>query len=127
LIVAQAFVTEVLCKFSAMCNRLGIRFEFNSDSISQWNAVFHIEEKHLHCITSVAPIRRVSIRSEVKRAMTPRRLPACGSAAIATQGYGDLPMLVPLIASGKAPPPRLSLTAGDLCLPMQPMSCSSIV
>src|SRR3984893_4612972 len=98
-----------------MCNRLGIRFEFNSDSISQWNAVFHIEEKHLHCITSVAPIRRVSIRSEVKRAMTRRRLPACGSAAIATQGSGHLPMLVPLIASGK-PAASASAAHGGLSL-----------
>jgi len=48
LIVAQAFVTEVLRDHFAMRNRVGIGLELNSDPVSQWQAVFHIEEKFLH-------------------------------------------------------------------------------
>jgi hypothetical protein len=48
LIVAQAFVTEVPCDFFAMCNRIGICVELNPDSVSVRDAVFHIEEIHLH-------------------------------------------------------------------------------
>jgi hypothetical protein len=63
LIVAQAFITEVLREYLAMRNRVGIRLELKSNSIPQWNAVFHIEEKFLHGITSDAPIRRRGIGS----------------------------------------------------------------
>jgi hypothetical protein len=63
LIVAQAFVTEVLREDLAMRNRVGIRLELNSDSVPQWNAVFHIEEKFLHGTTSDAAIRRCGFRS----------------------------------------------------------------
>jgi hypothetical protein len=48
LIVAQAFVAEVLCKFCAMRNRIGICVELNPDFVSVRDAVFHIEEIHLH-------------------------------------------------------------------------------
>jgi hypothetical protein len=78
LIVAQAFLTEVLREDLAMRYRVGIRLELNSDSVSQWHAVFHIEEKFLHGITSGAPIRRCGIRSLT---MTPGLL-ACESATI---------------------------------------------
>jgi hypothetical protein len=48
LIVHKAIFVKVLCQISAMCNRLGICLELDSDSISEWNAVFHIEKKCLH-------------------------------------------------------------------------------
>jgi hypothetical protein len=48
LIVAQAFVTEVLCDFLAMRDRIGICVELNPNSVSVRDAVFHIEEIHLH-------------------------------------------------------------------------------
>jgi hypothetical protein len=47
LIVAQAIVTEVLCKRSAMRNRIGIRFEFNSDSISLSGTPSFISKKNI--------------------------------------------------------------------------------
>jgi hypothetical protein len=48
LIVAQAFVTEVLRDFFAMCNRIGICIELSPYPISVRDAVFHIEEIYLH-------------------------------------------------------------------------------
>jgi hypothetical protein len=66
-IIAQASVTKMLCQNSAMRYCIGIRLELDPDSISERNAVYHVEEKLLHGITSNAPIRRVSIRSEMKR------------------------------------------------------------
>jgi len=48
LIVSQAVSVKVLCEDPAMCDRVGIVVEFQSDSISHRDAVFHIEEKFLH-------------------------------------------------------------------------------
>jgi hypothetical protein len=67
LIVAETAVAEVLRECSAMRNRFGVGHELHADTVSQRNAVFHIEEKHLHQIASNAPTRRASIRSEMKR------------------------------------------------------------
>jgi hypothetical protein len=101
-VVAQAFVTEVLCKLFAVFNRFHIAIKFNADAIPHRNAVFHIKEKHRHtnCLISLmrgdyfkglaetpqpwheqhlsnvspcGPIRRDSIRSN--RSMEPVRLP----------------------------------------------------
>jgi hypothetical protein len=58
LIVAQAFVTEVLRKFFAMRNRIGICVELNPDSISVRDAVFHIEEIRLHRTSSSSVSRQ---------------------------------------------------------------------
>jgi hypothetical protein len=49
LIVAEALVAEVLGNFSAMLNRLGICLEFDPNCIPMRDAIFHIEEKLLHC------------------------------------------------------------------------------
>jgi hypothetical protein len=48
LIVGKAVLVKVPCKDSAMCNRLGIRLEFQSNPVSERNAVFHIKEKFMH-------------------------------------------------------------------------------
>jgi hypothetical protein len=48
LIVGKAIFVKALCEGSAMCNRVGIRLEFDSDPISERNAVYHVKEKSLH-------------------------------------------------------------------------------
>jgi hypothetical protein len=48
LIVSEAVSVEMLCQDAAMSDRIGIVFEFHSDSVSQRDAVFHIEEVFLH-------------------------------------------------------------------------------
>jgi hypothetical protein len=45
LVVAQALVAGMLCKFFAVFNRFQIGIEVNTDAISHRNAVFHIKEK----------------------------------------------------------------------------------
>jgi hypothetical protein len=51
-VVAQAFVTEVLCKLFAVLNRLQIGIKLNADAIPHRDPVFHIEEKlrHANCL-----------------------------------------------------------------------------
>jgi hypothetical protein len=39
LIVRTAIFVKTLCKESTMCNRVGVRLEFDSDPISERNAV----------------------------------------------------------------------------------------
>jgi hypothetical protein len=65
LVVAQALVAEVLGDFFAMPDRFCIRPELDPDGISMRDAVFHIEEKLLHAITSedTNPVRQVSFRT----------------------------------------------------------------
>jgi hypothetical protein len=48
LIVGKAFIEKVPREGAAMCNRVGIRLEFDSSPISERNTVDHIEEKFLH-------------------------------------------------------------------------------
>jgi hypothetical protein len=55
LIVAEALVSEVLGNFLAMPDRFGICLEFDSNCVSMRDAIFHIEEKLLHAITSEDP------------------------------------------------------------------------
>jgi hypothetical protein len=65
LVVAQALVAEVLGDFFAMPDRFCIRLELDPDGISMRDAVFHIEEKLLHAITSedTNTVRQVSFRT----------------------------------------------------------------
>jgi hypothetical protein len=49
LIVAEALVAEVLGYFSAMPDRFGICLELDPNRIPMRDAIFHIEEKLLHC------------------------------------------------------------------------------
>jgi hypothetical protein len=49
LVVAEALVAEVLRKHLAVLDRFNVGIELNSNPISQRNAIFHIEEKCLHC------------------------------------------------------------------------------
>jgi hypothetical protein len=53
LVVAEALVAEVLDNFFAMPNRFGICLELDPNDISMRDAIFHVEEKLLHAITSV--------------------------------------------------------------------------
>jgi hypothetical protein len=55
LIVAEALVSEVLGNFFAMPDRFCIRLEFDPNCVSMRDAIFHIEEKLLHAITSQDP------------------------------------------------------------------------
>jgi hypothetical protein len=48
LIVVKTILKKVLCEDSAMCNRVGIRPEFDPDPISERNTVYHVKEKFLH-------------------------------------------------------------------------------
>jgi hypothetical protein len=48
LVVAETLVAEVLGEHPAVLDRLNIGVEFNSNPVSQRNAIFHIEEKCLH-------------------------------------------------------------------------------
>ncbi len=48
LVVGKAFIEKMLCEGSAMGNRVGIVFEFESDPVSHRDTIFHIEEKFLH-------------------------------------------------------------------------------
>lgn len=48
LVVAKAAVANVLCKRPTMLNRFGISGELKTHSISQGNAIFHVEEKCVH-------------------------------------------------------------------------------
>jgi hypothetical protein len=48
LIVGKATIEKVPCEDAAMCNRFGIRLEFDADPVSERNTVDHIEEKFLH-------------------------------------------------------------------------------
>jgi hypothetical protein len=48
LIVSQAISVKMLSQNPAMSDRVGVVLEFQSDSISQRDAVFHIKEKFLH-------------------------------------------------------------------------------
>jgi hypothetical protein len=48
LIVGQAVSVKVLCEDPTVGDRVGIVLEFQSDSISQRDAVLHIKEKFLH-------------------------------------------------------------------------------
>src|ERR1700730_7272733 len=52
MVVAEAFVAEVLGNFSAMPNRFCICLELESNCISMRDTIFHIEEKLLHAIAS---------------------------------------------------------------------------
>jgi hypothetical protein len=48
LIVGKTIFVKVLCEDSAMCNRVGIGLELQSNPISHGNAIFHIKEELLH-------------------------------------------------------------------------------
>jgi hypothetical protein len=48
LIISQAVSVKVLCQNPAMSDRVSIVLEFQSDAISQWDAVFHVKEIFLH-------------------------------------------------------------------------------
>jgi hypothetical protein len=52
LIVAQAAVTEMLCKLFTVRDSLKIAIEVDPDPISKRDAIFHIEKELLHCRTS---------------------------------------------------------------------------
>jgi hypothetical protein len=75
LVVTQALVTEMLGKRSAVLDCFNVGVELDSNPVSQWNAIFHIEEeclhrRHLVCSVDRAPsgpIGRVRIGSEMKR------------------------------------------------------------
>jgi hypothetical protein len=49
LIVAQALVAKMLREHMAVLDRFNVGVELNSNPVAQRNAVFHIEEKCLHC------------------------------------------------------------------------------
>jgi hypothetical protein len=49
LVVGEAIVAEVLRQRVAVLDCFQVGVEFNSNPIPQGNAVFHIEEKSLHC------------------------------------------------------------------------------
>jgi hypothetical protein len=49
LIVGKALFVKALCEVSAMRNRIGVGLEIQSNPISEWNAVYHVKEKRLHC------------------------------------------------------------------------------
>src|ERR1039457_6695595 len=49
LVVTEALVAEVLGHHPAVLDRLNAAVEFNSSPVSQRNAIYHIEEKCLHC------------------------------------------------------------------------------
>jgi hypothetical protein len=48
LIVGKATIEKVPREDAAMCNRVGIRPEFDADPVSERNTVDHIEEKFRH-------------------------------------------------------------------------------
>ena len=48
LIVVKTIFIKVLCENSAMCDRVGIGLELQSDAISERNTVYHIKEIFLH-------------------------------------------------------------------------------
>jgi hypothetical protein len=48
LIVSQAAVTNVLRKLFAVDDCFSVSLELKTDTISHWNAVFHVKEKGLH-------------------------------------------------------------------------------
>jgi hypothetical protein len=48
LVVGKAFIEKMLCDCFAMCNRVGIGFELQSNPIPHGDAVFHVKEKFLH-------------------------------------------------------------------------------
>jgi hypothetical protein len=66
LIVAETLVAEVLGNFFAMPNRFCLCLEFDPNCISMRDAIFHIEEKLLHAITSddTNPVCQDSFQSE---------------------------------------------------------------
>jgi hypothetical protein len=49
LVVAEALIAEVLGKRSAVLDRFNVAVELNTNSVSQRNTIFHVEEKCLHC------------------------------------------------------------------------------
>jgi hypothetical protein len=64
LVIAEALVAEVLGNFSAMPNSFRICLELDPNCISMRDAIFHIEEKLLHAMTSedTNPVCQVSFR-----------------------------------------------------------------
>jgi hypothetical protein len=52
LIVAQAVVAKVLCKLFAVLDSLLLAFKVDPDSISERDAIFHVEKEPLHCLAS---------------------------------------------------------------------------
>ena len=48
LIIGKSISVKAFCEGAAMRNRVGIRFEFDTDPISERNTVYHVEEKFLH-------------------------------------------------------------------------------
>jgi predicted anti-sigma-YlaC factor YlaD len=49
LVVAEAVVAKVLRKHPGVRDCFNVAVELNSNPVSHWNAIFHIEEKRLHC------------------------------------------------------------------------------
>jgi hypothetical protein len=45
LIIGKSISVKAFCEGAAMRNRVGIRFEFDTDPISERNTVHHVEEK----------------------------------------------------------------------------------
>jgi hypothetical protein len=56
LIVGKALFVKALCEDSAMCNRVGVGLEIQSDPISERNAVYHVKEKFLHIQSTLVRI-----------------------------------------------------------------------
>jgi hypothetical protein len=48
LIIGKATIVKALSEDSAMCNRVFICVELDPNSVSHWNAVYHVKEKCLH-------------------------------------------------------------------------------
>jgi uncharacterized protein YabN with tetrapyrrole methylase and pyrophosphatase domain len=48
LVVAEAVVAKVLREHPGVLDRFNVGVELNSNPVSHWNAIFHIEEKCLH-------------------------------------------------------------------------------
>jgi predicted anti-sigma-YlaC factor YlaD len=49
LVVAEAVVAKVLRKHPGVRDCFNVAVELNSNPVSHWNAILHIEEKRLHC------------------------------------------------------------------------------
>jgi hypothetical protein len=48
LIVSEAAIANVLRKLFAMDDCVSVSLELKADTVSHWNAVFHVKEKGLH-------------------------------------------------------------------------------
>jgi hypothetical protein len=60
LVVPEAAVTNVLRKLLAMDDGFRVSIELKADTVSHWNAVFHVKEKSLHGYLACFGIRQPS-------------------------------------------------------------------